>query len=267
MSAPLPIVATVVFGVAGASTAISADLTSDPGQWLPTWVTLSENYAQLSPPGFLVGTPGMLDGTPNSNRGSYSSGRRVQFWEIESAGIGRRWRGRLFMNATALGRLDDGTIVRGDCPVRYPAHAPANLQGPAFHSISAVIARPYAQFNPAGLPPRPTGPPRKFTAGESATLFRCEFLALREAGAARLELDRNAALVFRNLNGTRVHVSLGDIIEAVIEDLDEAMIERWKEAPDGFVREADIEAREERIRDLARATLPEDRVKLVESNQ
>ena len=86
---------------------------------------------------------------------------------------------------TALGRLDDGTIICADCPVQYPPHAPASMQGPAFDPIPTVVTRGYAQFDPHGLPPRPTGAPRQFAAGEDATFHRCEFFALRQASARR----------------------------------------------------------------------------------
>jgi hypothetical protein len=84
MSAPLPVVSNVQLGVAGGSTPIVADLTSDPAQWTPTYVTLSTSYVQASPPGFLFGTPGMLDGAPSTSRGSYSSSARAQFWKVEA---------------------------------------------------------------------------------------------------------------------------------------------------------------------------------------
>jgi hypothetical protein len=84
MSAPLPVVSNVQLGIAGGSTPIVADLTSDPGQWTPSYVTLSASYVQASPPGFLFGTPGMLDGAPNTSRRSYNNGDRAQFWKVEA---------------------------------------------------------------------------------------------------------------------------------------------------------------------------------------
>ena len=87
MTAPLPIVARVTFGTAGASTAITGNLTADADQFAWTYVTLSEAYVQANPPGFLFGTPGMLDGTPNSSRGSYTNGQRARFWQCEVAAL------------------------------------------------------------------------------------------------------------------------------------------------------------------------------------
>lgn len=87
MTAPTPVVSNVVLGTAGGSTAIAANLTADPAQWLPTYVTLSTSYSQALPGGFPVGTPSMLDGNPNSNRGSYTEGQRVQFWAVEAAAL------------------------------------------------------------------------------------------------------------------------------------------------------------------------------------
>ena len=78
---------TVVLGTAGASTVISATPTGDPSDWLWTYVTLSENYAQVNPPGWIIGTPGMENGTPNSNRGNYTSGQRALFWAVEAAAL------------------------------------------------------------------------------------------------------------------------------------------------------------------------------------
>jgi hypothetical protein len=154
---------------------------------------------------------------------------------------------------TALGRLDDGTIIRADCPVQYPPHAPANMQGPAFDPIPAVVTRSYEQFDPHGLPPRPTGAPRQFAAGEDATFHRCEFLALRQAGAVRVKLSR-------------------DVLEAIVEEIasDQAIITRVTEAlvpilieQAGAVTQADLDAREERIREHTRFTPPEDRLQVV----
>jgi hypothetical protein len=87
MTAPTPIVSNVQFGTAGGSTAISGNLTADPAQWAPTYVTLSTSYVQADPAGFPVGTPGMLSGNPNSNRGSYTNGQRAQFWACEAAAL------------------------------------------------------------------------------------------------------------------------------------------------------------------------------------
>jgi hypothetical protein len=87
MTAPIPIVSNVTLGTAGGSTAITANLTADPAQWLPTYVTLSTSYVQASPGGFPVGTPGMLDGNPNSSRGSYTEGQRAQFFAVEAAAL------------------------------------------------------------------------------------------------------------------------------------------------------------------------------------
>jgi hypothetical protein len=152
---------------------------------------------------------------------------------------------------TALGRLDDGTIIRADCPVLYPPHAPANVQGPLFDPIPAVVARPYLQFEPHGLPPRPTGAARQFAAGEEATFHRCEFLALRQAGAARAKLSQDG---------------LDAIVEAIIRDhvadLAEALVPILLEQAVALTQ-ADLDAREERIRECSRLTPPEDRLQVV----
>lgn len=87
MTAPIPTVSTVTLGTAGGSTAVTANLTADPAQWLPTYVTLNTSYVQASPAGFPLGTPGMLDGNPNSNRGSYTNGQRAEFWAVEAAAL------------------------------------------------------------------------------------------------------------------------------------------------------------------------------------
>lgn len=79
-----PIVSTVTLGTATDIGAITVNLTADPLQWTPTYVTLSANYTQTSPAGFPTGVPGQLDGTPNTNRRSYNSGDRVQFWQVEA---------------------------------------------------------------------------------------------------------------------------------------------------------------------------------------
>jgi hypothetical protein len=89
MSAPLPIVSTVQFGIAGASTAVTGNLTADADQFAATYVTLSEAYVQTKDPWttFLVGTPGMAGGSPNTSRGSYANGARAQFWKVEALAI------------------------------------------------------------------------------------------------------------------------------------------------------------------------------------
>lgn len=87
MTAPIPVVSTVTLGTAGGSIPIIANLTADPKQWDPAYVTLITSYAQASPPGFPVGTPGVLDGMLNSTRGSYESGQRVQFFSLEAMAL------------------------------------------------------------------------------------------------------------------------------------------------------------------------------------
>ncbi len=85
--APLPIVAVITLGVAGGSTPITANLTSDPAQWSATYDTLSENYVQQIPEGIDGGFPIGQPDLPYSGRGSYSSGQRVQFFAIEATAI------------------------------------------------------------------------------------------------------------------------------------------------------------------------------------
>jgi hypothetical protein len=87
MSAPIPVISTMRLGAADGVGYITANLTADPAQWNPTWVTLSTSYIQVSPPGFVLGVPGELAGTPNTNRGSYANGQRAQFWAVEAAAL------------------------------------------------------------------------------------------------------------------------------------------------------------------------------------
>lgn len=161
--------------------------------------------------------------------------------------------------STALGRLDDGTIVRADCPVQYPPHAPAHRQGPAFTAVPAVIIRAYTQFDPHGLPPRPTGAPREFAAGDRASLFRCEFRALMQARAARIDLTApGAVFVTFDESGQRIHVPFSDLVQAVAEALAADLAEALAPALAEQLQDH-LDAHNERKRDYARMTLPSDR--------
>jgi hypothetical protein len=71
-----------------------------------------------------------------------------------------------------LGRLDDFTVV-----------TVSELEtGRAFDLVHLKLTKRYQQFDVSGFPPRPDGT-RMIAAGERTAFFRCEAMALREAGA------------------------------------------------------------------------------------
>jgi hypothetical protein len=89
--------------------------------------------------------------------------------------------------------------------------------GRAFDLVHLKLTKPYQQLDAPGFPPRPDGT-RKIAAGERTTFFRCEALALRDAGAAG-ELERACWLYARGETGTITKVPFGDLIDFLVDEL------------------------------------------------
>jgi hypothetical protein len=154
-----------------------------------------------------------------------------------------------------IGHLDDGTPVL----VRERMLEP----GVAFDPSHVRFTRPYTQINAPGFPDRPGGL-RTFAAHEHAALFRCETRALEAVRAAEVD-----SYLIGRLDGHRVLVPLGELIDWMIEEAKTALLEEIKTDEDlaerlvdgvktilreegGLVTQTDIDAREARRREVAR---------------
>ena len=135
-----------------------------------------------------------------------------------------------------LGKLSDGT----------PIVVTRLKEGVAFELVHIKLAQAYAQIDAIGFPPRPSGTPRTVAAGERVACFRCEAQALEAAGAIANGLERHRTIAVRNLSGRVEQVALGDLIDFITAEVKAALLE------EGIITQADIDAREERRREVAR---------------
>jgi hypothetical protein len=144
-----------------------------------------------------------------------------------------------------LGHLADGRAV----------HVSPLEEGAAFKSVHQKLTTDYQQIDPPRWHKRPTGSPQKIEAGARCVFFQCEAMALQALGVGgRLE----RAISLRTGNGP---LMLGDLIDEAVEAMipDIAAAEPLISAVSntlanmgGLYTQADLDAREERMRDVAR---------------
>ena len=249
MTAPLPIVATITFGTAGASTAITANITSDPAQWTSTYVTLSENY---------VSRPARL-----SVRHARNAGRNA---ELEPRQLHQRptcavleCRRRPPSSTLAPGAIRDHRARLASTTERSSARIA--------RCSTRRMRRPACKVRPSTRsPPSLRAAMRNRPARLAAASDRSAPPVRRRQGC-----DVPSLRIFRAEAGGRGAGEIGrDVVDAIVKaiirdhvaDLAEALVPILLEQLGTLTRPMD--AREERIRECSRLTPPEDRMKVVQ---